>query len=718
MIHNLFCKRKFIFSDFTGACYRRLKQFLSGYIILLCLIFGLTHQCLAQSSIYFYPGNNPGFGDPNNYAASMPVIASNWLYLYTYTQGKTNYCLWRTDPDGLPSEPNNLASFDPNSVWTAVDITGIYDQVSDPNIQFIALCSYKNCLYIAGQSNQKPYLWRPEDADLDPNDIEWDSVAPNDLTSGTINALHEFNDHLYMGVTAPGATENNEVALWYSIEPDSQKITSDDWDSITCDQIISNKNTEISYLQKYETRLYLGTKNTENGCEIWSLDKNSKTPQNLTKDGLGTLGTPRTKNKEITAMAVAGDVLYAVTWNADGSQLWYYKENESKFSETPSGMWQQDPNQINPLSLESLGSYLFLGFDTDTIQRLTYWDPNGDSEQVTALNDANHPPYDANQPILADDTHLCWMYADKTNGHLYLGTKRTKESNTTNTNGFTLWKSSLLPIITITSPKPPLNAFHDGNLPIKWETTKGGYYQINLIEFKTPNEFKDPNINKYFPLCIYPNPNAPPATSLNKICITSSVLELGGKEALEGRYTMEISWDLDPNRNPITKDKETYPVRFSFKYDTTDPSIPTLIDVSAGNEKLRIRWTESIDIFSGVMGYNIHWEPIEDPNIEAFSGPYNPVYVGESDYTINQANGQQYLEYTISQLVNYLNYRIAVSAIDYANNESAKSLEFFGTPEPGRGLMDLLGETGGCFLNALHHNNKIRLYNENVRFSL
>ncbi len=546
----------------------------------------------------------------------------------------------------------------------------------------------------------------------DPNTVIWSSVDP-DLTLGTINALYEFNNHLYMGVTDLGASEGTEVALWRSKDSGDYQLSSTYWKSIYCQQLNDANNTIISCFQEAGNKLYLGTENSLEKCEVWSFNKEAAYPDTLIKEHSWEIG-----NRRIAAMAVAGDVLYAVTRNDDGSQLWYYKENENKFLETPSGMWQQDPNQTNPLSLESLGSYLFLGFDTDEIHRLTYWDPNGDSEQINALNDANYSLYDANHPILADDTHLCWIYADKTNGYLYLGTKRTKESNTTNTNGFTLWKSSLLPIITINSPKPPLNAFHKGNLDIEWETTKGGYYQINLTEFKDPNGSSDPNIEAHFPHAIDPNRNVPPASSLNTTRIIGPDLKIEGNEALEGIYTIEIFWDLDPNRNPITKDKETYPVRFSFKYDTTDPSIPAIIDVSPGNEKLRIRWTEATDILSGVKGYYIHWEPLEDPNIEAFSGPYNPVYVGGNNYTINQANGQQYLEYTISQLVNYLNYRVAISAIDYANNESDKSLESFGTPEPGRGLMDLLGETGGCFLNVLHHNNKIRLYNENVRFSL
>ena len=173
-----------------------------------------------------------------------------------------------------------------------------------------------------------------------------------------------------------------------------------------------------------------------------------------------------------------------------------------------------------------------------------------------------------------------------------------------------------------------------------------------------------------------------------------------GNEAREGTYTIEISWD--PNRNPITKDTETYPVQFTFLYDITPPSIPTILDVSSGNEKLRIQWAEATDILSGVAKYKIHWEPIEDPNTAPFSDQYSTAIIDENNYTIKNANEQQYLEYFISPLVNYQQYRIAISSIDYADNESDRSIEGSGTPEPGRGLMDLLGEPGGCFLKLLH----------------
>ena len=120
MIKKAYVTRRFILFDTTLAYQQLLVQLLPTAAILFCLIFGLYNPCPAQSSIYFYPGNKSGFGDPNNSNSSRPVMIKNWLYLYSYTSQETEYRLWRARSNELPSDPNSSAFFDPNSAWKTI----------------------------------------------------------------------------------------------------------------------------------------------------------------------------------------------------------------------------------------------------------------------------------------------------------------------------------------------------------------------------------------------------------------------------------------------------------------------------------------------------------------------------------------------------------------------------------------------------------------------
>ena len=72
----------------------------------------------------------------------------------------------------------------------------------------------------------------------------------------------------------------------------------------------------------------------------------------------------------------------------------------------------------------------------------------------------------------------------------------------------------------------------------------------------------------------------------------------------------------------------------------------------------------------------------------------------DEEKSINTGSSEE-CEYFIKDLVNGKRYLITVSAKDKAGNESSRSESHIGIPKPGRGLMELLGEDGECFIRAV-----------------
>ncbi len=101
----------------------------------------------------------------------------------------------------------------------------------------------------------------------------------------------------------------------------------------------------------------------------------------------------------------------------------------------------------------------------------------------------------------------------------------------------------------------------------------------------------------------------------------------------------------------------------TIKYDSTAPSIPSTIKAtSLTNGSIKLTWAQSTDNNSGVDYYNIY-------------------YSDRSGVTISSTKvTTDYEQYTFSPNEDK-NYYFKLSAVDYANNESALSTEVIGTAE-------------------------------------
>lgn len=633
--------------------------------------------CFAETSIYVSPEKQPW--EHKARLGLSPVMLGNRLYLYSSIQGQ-QFHLWRGNPNG----PD-----DPNHVWKRVSLGAI----NDPNATALGL--HKGYLYLATNKGNVPHLWLGKD----PNQGDWLQVTPSEIGSGAITALSSFDGQLYMGVMdrQNSGGSAGSVQLWRSTESaSSHEITPGRWERVedgTYSAIIS------SGFQEFEGKLYLGAENAQNKAEVWRLESSYRN-RYLYSEIAAIAG-----NRSIAAMSVSDRILYAITLNEQsGAQMWSLASKGKNFSRVSSWDKFSDPNQSTPLSMESLGSYLFMGFNhTSTKGRevfRTYCDPDRlglglVSEQkekqweLISIRDKSKYQQPVKDQQMDKSNRLRWLYADQNNGFLYLGTEDPNQK-------VTLWRSTKLPIITIASPRSeipslidktysyiyPLGAFNsEAQVQVAWKTTRTGDYAIRLIQFKDPNNSIGP----------------PPTFSVSK--------QNAGKELKEystplpaqkqGTYISEIAWD--EAQSSLTGDQERYPVLFSFIYDTEPPeTIPIVTSVSSGNKKLEVKWSNAHDKLSGVVKYRVWREkvsPETDANTITFTITNSYVQPGE------KAN-----KYIISNLINGQRYAVAVSAIDAAGNEPAqpdKAKKSFGTPELGRGLTDLVGEDGGCFVEAV-----------------
>lgn len=112
--------------------------------------------------------------------------------------------------------------------------------------------------------------------------------------------------------------------------------------------------------------------------------------------------------------------------------------------------------------------------------------------------------------------------------------------------------------------------------------------------------------------------------------------------------------------------------------DTLPPSIPGNPAAAIGDGRLYLSWPASTDNESGVKGYRVYYG--------TSSGSYpNSVDIGNAT------------SYELAGLINNTVYYIAISALDNAGNESAKSIEVNEAPQKIRGIAGLKN-SGGCFI--------------------
>lgn len=133
----------------------------------------------------------------------------------------------------------------------------------------------------------------------------------DDINNDNVASMAIYDGYLYLGL-------NNEVTggeVWRVSIVDDQLGT--DWAQVNKDGFGDSDNNAIRALQVFEDRLYAGTRNSRDGCELWRTGAVGGPPfTDWTQVGGNGLGRPA-NNKRVNSMAVYGGELYAGTTNTN-----------------------------------------------------------------------------------------------------------------------------------------------------------------------------------------------------------------------------------------------------------------------------------------------------------------------------------------------------------------------------------------------------------------
>lgn len=144
----------------------------------------------------------------------------------------------------------------------------------------------------------------------------------------SVSALAQYGQRLYSGTYNASGCQ-----VWsYDGVSWAQEIGRGGSGSTTGPGFGSANNNNVSSMAVYSSRLFVGTRNPAQGCQVWSYDGISWTQE----VGQGAAGTPAgpgfgdSGNTDVSSMAVMDGRLYAGTYNSAGCQVWSYDGNTWK----------------------------------------------------------------------------------------------------------------------------------------------------------------------------------------------------------------------------------------------------------------------------------------------------------------------------------------------------------------------------------------------------
>ena len=266
--------------------------------------------------------NINGFGDPKNMANTLTVF-NNQLYA-----GGNQ--IWRTsdgtawtamgNPAGPDDSIDSFATFNGSLYLGTANYergAGIYRSANGvdwtnvvtagwgltANVQIINMAVYTNFLYAATLNfDTGGQIWRS------PDGINWTQVISDNFGSGSTSwwTLEKFNGHLYVG------SAGDTGGLLYRTDGNS-------WTPVTTNGFGNADNTAVSSLAAFKGYLYAGTRNTNNGAQVWR--SNSGDPDSWARVATDGFGDPA--NGRGYGLIVSGDYLYFVITNIEtGDQIY------------------------------------------------------------------------------------------------------------------------------------------------------------------------------------------------------------------------------------------------------------------------------------------------------------------------------------------------------------------------------------------------------------
>ena len=216
------------------------------------------------------------------------------------------------------------------------------------------------------------------------------------LLSASSSAAWSWERKAASGFGVPGNTEINAMAFHggrlfagtYNLE--GCQVWS--WDGLSWRQEVGQgpagtptapgfgdpENNNVSCMAVYSSRLFLGLRNPDTGCRVWSWDGLSWRQE----VGQGPAGTPTAPgfgdrgNTDVTSMAVFSGRLYAGTFNAGGCQVWSY--DGDAWERVAEGGFGDEDNQ-GATSMSAYYGALYVGtYNNDYTSGCQVWSFDGD----------------------------------------------------------------------------------------------------------------------------------------------------------------------------------------------------------------------------------------------------------------------------------------------------------------------------------------------------
>lgn len=229
-----------------------------------------------------------------------------------------------------------------------------------------------------------------------------------DINNDRAASMAIYDGHLYVGL-------NNGVTggeVWRVSIAGDQLGT--DWVQVNNDGFGDADNDRIRALQVFKNKLYAGTRNTNDGGQIWQTGAVGGPPfTDWTKVGGDGLGYP-TNNRRINSMAIYDGDLYAGTANFNrGCQVWKSTDGTTWTRVGTQGFGDSD-NTIASWMI-SYNGYLYVGTRNER-----------DGVEIWRTAGVGGPPYTDWTQVNAsgfgdsDNRHAASMAVF--NGYLYVGT--------------------------------------------------------------------------------------------------------------------------------------------------------------------------------------------------------------------------------------------------------------------------------------------------------
>ena len=230
-----------------------------------------------------------------------------------------------------------------------------------------------------------------------------------DPNNDRVASMAIYNGHLYVGL-------NNEATgceVWRTSIIGGQLGT--DWIQVNEDGFGDADNTKIRTLKVFQNKLYAGTRNDNDGCQVWQTGGIGGPPfTDWTQVGGDGFGFPN-NNTRVASMALYGGELYAGTANFNrGCQIWKSADGTTWTRVGTQGFG----NFINAIAswMMNYNGFLFVG-TRNNVSGVEMWRTSG----------AGGPPYtDWTQVNVdgfgdADNNHASSMAVF--NAYLYVGTE-------------------------------------------------------------------------------------------------------------------------------------------------------------------------------------------------------------------------------------------------------------------------------------------------------